>query len=174
MQKQRLVKFVAKSGVESQTKFTPEDDDFIQHRSRSPDHCVEVEHEFKGSNYQPQTVEVKCEPGSSRYPSRERRRPDRYTDCHVSKCMFEEETNQIQSNIDYCYRVMCNIPVSFIEAVTSDKSREWVKAMDEEMHSLRENNTFTLTNLPEGKKTVRGRWVYAIKTNVDGSEKYKA
>ncbi len=42
------------------------------------------------------------------------------------------------------------------------------------MHSLRENNTFTLTNLPEGKKAVGGRWVYAIKTNVDGSEKYKA
>ena len=42
------------------------------------------------------------------------------------------------------------------------------------MHSLKENNTFTLTNLPEGKKAVGGRWVYAIKTDVDGSEKYKA
>ena len=46
--------------------------------------------------------------------------------------------------------------------------------MDEEMHSLRENNTFTLTSLPEGKKIVGGRWVYAIKNNPDGSEKYKA
>ena len=46
--------------------------------------------------------------------------------------------------------------------------------MDEEMHSLKENNKFTLTNLPEGKKAVGGRWVYAIKTDVDGSEKYKA
>ncbi|KAM9791032.1 uncharacterized protein LOC133165345 [Syngnathus typhle] len=59
-------------------------------------------------------------------------------------------------------------------AVASDKAKEWVKAMDEEMHSLKENNTFTLTNLPEGKKAVGGRWVYAIKTDVDGSEKYKA
>ena len=67
-----------------------------------------------------------------------------------------------------------NIPLSYTEAVTSDKLREWVKAMDEEMHSLKENNTFTLTNLPEGKKGVGGRWVYAINTNVDGSEKYKA
>lgn len=69
---------------------------------------------------------------------------------------------------------MCNIPVSFTEAVTSDKLREWISAMDEEMHSLRENNTFTLTSLPEGKKAVGGRWVYAIKNNLDGSEKYKA
>ena len=133
VQKHRLVKFVAKSGVErqTQTSFTPEDDDFIQHRSRSPAHRV-LEQEPEGSHHQPQTVEVKCEPGSSRYPSRERRRPDRYTDCNVSKCMSEEEADQVQSNIDYCYRVT------------------------------------------EGKKAVGGRWVYAIKPNVDGSEKYKA
>lgn len=87
----------------------------------------------------------------------------------MSKYVCEEETDLAQSNIDYCYRVICNIPVSFTEAVASDKSGDWVKAMDEEMHSLKENNTFTLTNLPEGKKAVGGRWVYAIKTNVDGS-----
>lgn len=43
------------------------------------------------SHYQSQTVEVKGEPESSRYPSRERRRPDRYTDCRVSKYVSEEE-----------------------------------------------------------------------------------
>ena len=80
----------------------------------------------------------------------------------------------IKSRVTVTCRVTCNIPVSFTEAVNSDKSREWLKAMDEEMHSLKENNTFTLTNLPEGKKAEGGRWVYAIKTNVDGSEKYKA
>ena len=161
VQRHRLVKFVTKSGVEQQTQthFTPEDDDFIKPRSRSPDHVIEQKAEV--SHHQPQRVEVKCEPESSRYPSRERRRPDRYTDL-------------AQSNIDHCYRVICDLPVSFTEAVTSDKSKEWVKAMDEEMHSLKENNTFTLTNLPEGKKAVGGRWVYAIKTDVDGSEKYKA
>ncbi len=42
------------------------------------------------------------------------------------------------------------------------------------MHSLRENNVFNLTKLLEGKKAVGGRWVYAIKTNVDRSEEYQA
>ena len=46
--------------------------------------------------------------------------------------------------------------------------------MDEEMKVLRDNNTFSLTNLPEGKKAVGRRWVYTLKTNVDGSDKYKA
>lgn len=31
-----------------------------------------------------------------------------------------------------------------------------------------------MTPLPEGKEIVGGRWVYAVKNNVDGSEKYKA
>lgn len=42
------------------------------------------------------------------------------------------------------------------------------------MHSLRENVTLTLTNLPDGKEVVGGKWVYAIKKNSDGSDKYKA
>lgn len=46
--------------------------------------------------------------------------------------------------------------------------------MDEEMQSLEENQTFTLTKLPEGRKTVGGRWVYSIKEGGDGHEQYKA
>jgi hypothetical protein len=101
VQKRRLVKFVAKSGVErqTQTNFTSDDDNFIQHRSRSADHRVAVEHELEGSHHQPQPVEVKCEPGSSRYPSRERIMPDRYTDCHVSRCMSEVRSREwVKSN----------------------------------------------------------------------------
>ena len=41
--------------------------------------------------------------------------------------------------------------------------------MDEEMHSLKENDTFTLTSLPEGKQTVGGRWVYTVKESADGT-----
>ena len=33
-------------------------------------------------------------------------------------------------------------------------SKEWEKAMDEEIQSLNENNTFTLATLPKGKNTV--------------------
>ena len=46
--------------------------------------------------------------------------------------------------------------------------------MDEEMQSLEENQTFTLTKLPEGRKTLGGRWVYSIKEGGDGCEQYKA
>ena len=96
VQRHRLIKFVAKSGAEQQTQtdLTPEDDDFIQHSSRSPDNHVAVEPKLEVSHHQQQMVEVKREPESSRYPSRERRRRDRYTDCHVSKYMSEDETDE--------------------------------------------------------------------------------
>ena len=35
--------------------------------------------------------------------------------------------------------------------------------MDDEYDSLKENDTFDIVPLPEGKKLVGGRWVYAIK-----------
>lgn len=38
----------------------------------------------------------------------------------------------------------------------SEKSRERVSATDEEVYSLKENNTFTLINLPEPEKSLYG------------------
>ena len=132
---------------------------------------VPVKEEELSSSPQSQTVGATPEP--TRYPSRVRRRPD-YLHDYISQQASDEETDQVQMHLDYCYRVTCNLPVTFREAVTSDRSKEWVAAMDEEMQSLSENNTFTLSSLPEGKKAVGGRWVYTIKNNIDGSEKCKA
>jgi len=38
----------------------------------------------------------------------------------------------------------------------------------------KENNTFTLTTLPQGRKLVGGRWVYTVKENPNGPKTYKA
>ena len=45
--------------------------------------------------------------------------------------------------------------------------------MHEEMESLKENDVFELTPLSESKKTIGSKWVYTIKKNPDGSERYK-
>lgn len=104
VQKCRVVKFVAKTGVgqQTQTNSTPVDD-FVQYKSKSPDHHVPLEHKPEVSHHQPLPVEVKCEPEPRCYPSRERRMPDRYTDCRMSKYVSDQETDEVQSNIDYCY-----------------------------------------------------------------------
>ena len=77
-------------------------------------------------------------------------------------------------NFDYCYKATCNIPRTYREAIDSSDAHCWVEAMHEELESLKENNVFELTNLPEGKKTVGSKWVYTTKENPDGSKRYKA
>ena len=46
--------------------------------------------------------------------------------------------------------------------------------MHEDLESLKEDNVFELTNLPEGKKTVGSKWVYTTNENPNGSKIYKA
>ena len=58
--------------------------------------------------------------------------------------------------------------------MTSTEPGKWKKAMDEEIKSLEDNQTFTLTKLPEGRKTVGGKWVYSIKGDIDGHDQHKA
>ena len=56
----------------------------------------------------------------------------------------------------------------------SPKSSNWKAAMEEEMNSLTDNNTITLSDLPEGKNAVGGRWVYTIKESSTGAKTFKA
>ncbi|KAK6151368.1 hypothetical protein DH2020_014003 [Rehmannia glutinosa] len=47
--------------------------------------------------------------------------------------------------------------------------------MDREIQDLEANDTWILTTLPPGKKTIGSKWVYKIKLNPDGSiERFKA
>ncbi|KAL4284533.1 hypothetical protein GQ457_16G014010 [Hibiscus cannabinus] len=47
--------------------------------------------------------------------------------------------------------------------------------MDEEIASIDRNDTWELTSLPEGHKSIGVKWVYKTKTNKEGQlEKYKA
>ena len=66
-------------------------------------------------------------------------------------------------------------PQSYKEALQRSDSEGWKKAMDSEMDSLVENNTFELSELPRGSKAIPCKWVFRLKLNPDGSVlKYKA
>ena len=52
---------------------------------------------------------------------------------------------------------------------------KWCAAMREELEALRKNQTWELTDLPEGKRAVGCKWVFTIKQNPEGKiERYKA
>ena len=57
----------------------------------------------------------------------------------------------------------------------STEGELWKKAMEEEMESLRKNDTCDLVGFPNGRKTISSKWVFKRKTNATGCiEKYKA
>ena len=66
-------------------------------------------------------------------------------------------------------------PVSFKEAAECKDAAKWQEAMENEIDSLKQNDTFELVNLPPGRKTISSKWVYKLKLNKDGEiNRYKA
>ena len=66
-------------------------------------------------------------------------------------------------------------PKTVQEALSSSVSDEWMKAMNDEMESMRTNQVWDLVDLPSGRKAIRNKWVLKIKRKANGSiERYKA
>ncbi|GBN11683.1 Retrovirus-related Pol polyprotein from transposon TNT 1-94 [Araneus ventricosus] len=60
-------------------------------------------------------------------------------------------------------------PDFYASAMASNDADKWKQAMDEEMNSLQENETWDLVELPQGNKVITYHWVLRIKTKSDGS-----
>ncbi|GKA51263.1 retrotransposon protein, putative, ty1-copia subclass [Tanacetum coccineum] len=67
-------------------------------------------------------------------------------------------------------------PITFQEAINSSEKDEWVRAMKEEMSSLKKNHTWELVDQPPGQKLISCKWLYKIKEGIEGVQKprYKA
>ena len=64
-----------------------------------------------------------------------------------------------------------SIPRNTEDALQNPK---WKKAMEDEITTLKRNNTWEKCMLPKGKKTVGCKWVFSIKYHVDRTiERYK-
>ena len=58
---------------------------------------------------------------------------------------------------------------------TQFEKEQWRKAIHSEFASLEENGTWSVCDLPKGRKAIRNKWVFRIKQNSDGEvEKFKA
>ena len=99
-----------------------------------------------------------------RFSLRNRRAPIRWS---------EEQTN------DNYAQVACSTdilePETYEEALNSDNSTEWIKAMEDEFTSLQQNKTWCLVPLPEGRKAINNKWVFKVKYNSKNQvERFKA
>ena len=58
-----------------------------------------------------------------------------------------------------------DIPLTYREAASGDKRDVWMAAMQDEIKSFADNKAWKLVKLPEGRKAVKTKWVYDLKTN---------
>ena len=66
-------------------------------------------------------------------------------------------------------------PKTYQEAMSRDDADKWTMAMQEEYDALIDNGTWTLTELPKGRKAIRCKWVYKTKLDSNGNlDRYKA
>ncbi|CAI5932929.1 unnamed protein product [Closterium sp. NIES-65] len=66
-------------------------------------------------------------------------------------------------------------PATLKEALESSDAEEWKKALESELKSIEENDTFELVELPEGRTAITSKWLFKIKSDADGKiERYKS
>ncbi|KAF5767570.1 putative RNA-directed DNA polymerase [Helianthus annuus] len=74
-----------------------------------------------------------------------------------------------------CFTSCLNKSIEPRNLYEAKNDSNWVTAMNEEMEALNRNNTWTLVDLPEGRKPIGCKWVYKIKYKSIGEiERYKA
>jgi hypothetical protein len=66
-------------------------------------------------------------------------------------------------------------PYTFDEARSRSDGKQWEQAAQDEYDSIIKNKTWTLVDLPPGRKAIGCRWVFKVKRNAAGDiERYKA
>nr|GEW20437.1 hypothetical protein [Tanacetum cinerariifolium] len=65
--------------------------------------------------------------------------------------------------------------LNYQAALSNLESKKWLDAMNVEMQSIKDNQVWNLVDLPPNYKTVRSKWLFNKKTNMDGNiHTYKA
>ncbi|GKV33525.1 hypothetical protein SLEP1_g42028 [Rubroshorea leprosula] len=123
-----------------------------------------TEVEFSTGGSLPTTPELKS--GTSSRPQCKKRRPAWLEDYEVTDLPQDDvPVNHFALFVD------CD-PLTYEEAVKEEK---WQKAMAEEIGSIERNQTWELTNLPEGHKTIGVKRIYKKKLKENGTvDKFKA
>ena len=82
--------------------------------------------------------------------------------------------DSIENEIPYVYSIDSD-PISFKEAIDSQDAPFWKEAVQDEMDSILENNTWVLVDLPPGCKPITSKLIFKKKKRVDATiERLKA
>nr|GEU50551.1 retrotransposon protein, putative, Ty1-copia subclass [Tanacetum cinerariifolium] len=60
-------------------------------------------------------------------------------------------------------------PAKYQAALSDPESNKWLKAMNAEMQSMKDNQVWNLVDLPPNCKTIGSKWLFKKKTDIDGN-----
>ena len=130
------------------------------HREVKPQNTVDVD-----------VNEVNVPEAEHQRPQRHRQPPVRYgLDEYADIATMQDCVHHVAYNA-------CQImePKSLEEALTTGHAKQWKAAADSEYESLMKNETWTLVELPSGRKPIGCKWVFKVKYGNDGNvERFKA
>ena len=87
---------------------------------------------------------------------------------------MEGSRDEINLEYSYCYSIEDD-PKTYQEAMESRDSAFSKEAIDDEMSSILENNTWVLSDLPLGSRPLGCKWIFKKKMNVNGTiDKFKS
>lgn len=90
---------------------------------------------------------------------------------HSHLAILNDEDYVFKCDNDYSL----NDPIDVSELKNRSDASKWYEAMNNEINSLNENNTWTLCELPSGGKTISTKWVFKTKRKEGGEIiRYKA
>nr|GFB63306.1 hypothetical protein [Tanacetum cinerariifolium] len=75
----------------------------------------------------------------------------------------DQEIDEPQSDINPIQ------PANYKAALLDPKSKKWLDAMNVEMRSIKDNDVWVLVELPPNARTVRSKWLFKKKTDMDGA-----
>nr|GEV47973.1 retrotransposon protein, putative, Ty1-copia subclass [Tanacetum cinerariifolium] len=61
-------------------------------------------------------------------------------------------------------------PTNYKAALLDPESEKWLDAMNVEMQSMKDNDVWVLVELPPNARTVRSKWLFKKKTDMDGAQ----
>jgi hypothetical protein len=74
-----------------------------------------------------------------------------------------------------CLSAFENLPRTVEEALKGREANEWKQAMDREMESIRQHQTWQVASIPRNRRPIKCRWVFTKKHDKHGhTKKYKA
>ncbi|KAH0604712.1 uncharacterized protein H6S33_006380 [Morchella sextelata] len=99
---------------------------------------------------------------------------------------YKEDFRRYRAELDTEYRDISELPPNyqihlvtepstFNQAMQSDDQHLWKKAIQTEKDALDKAHTWDIVNRPTNRAVVKGKWVFKVKHNADGTiERYKA